>query len=72
MLCFAAKWAVRDTTNQGDEQTNLKKQKKDMEGAKRAGMKFILFGSGWKPNSDFKPDGCFTDYSELLKILGEM
>jgi len=45
---------------------------KDMEGAKRAGMKFILFGSGWKPNSDFKPDGCFTDYSELLKILGEM
>jgi hypothetical protein len=43
-----------------------------MEGAKRAGMKFILFGSGWKPNSDFKPDGVFTDYSELLRILGEM
>jgi putative hydrolase of the HAD superfamily len=45
---------------------------KDMEGAKRAGMKFILFGSGGKPNSNFKPDGCFTEYSELLKILGEM
>jgi len=45
---------------------------KDMEGTKQAGIKFILFGSGGKPNSDFKPDECFTNYSELLKILGEM
>jgi putative hydrolase of the HAD superfamily len=45
---------------------------KDMEGAKKAGMRFILMGSGWKANSDFKPDGCFTNYSELLKILGRV
>jgi len=45
---------------------------KDMEGAKRAGMRFILFGSSVKSGSEFKPDGYFSNYSELLKILGEM
>ncbi len=45
---------------------------KDLLGAKKAGMKFILFGSEFKPHNDFQPDRHFTDYSELLKIVGEM
>jgi putative hydrolase of the HAD superfamily len=45
---------------------------KDLIGAKKAGMKFILFRSEYKPNNDFQPDGHFNDYSELLKILEEM
>jgi putative hydrolase of the HAD superfamily len=45
---------------------------KDMEGAKRAGMRFVLFGSSAKPESGFKPDGYFTNYSGLLKTLQEM
>jgi putative hydrolase of the HAD superfamily len=36
---------------------------KDLVGAKKAGMKFILF------KSEFKP---YNDYSELLKIVEEM
>ena len=45
---------------------------KDLVGAKKAGMTFILFRSGYKPDNDFQPDRHFNDYSELLKILGEM
>ena len=45
---------------------------KDLVGAKRAGMTFILFRSEYKPDNDFQPDRHFNDYSELLKILGEM
>ena len=45
---------------------------KDLIGAKKAGMKFILFRSAYKPNNDFQPDRHFNDYSELLKILEEM
>ena len=45
---------------------------KDLIGAKKAGMKFILFRSEYKPNNDFQPDGQFNDYSELLKIIEEM
>jgi putative hydrolase of the HAD superfamily len=45
---------------------------KDLIGAKKAGMKFILFRSEHKPNNDFQPDRHFNDYSELLKILEEM
>jgi len=45
---------------------------KDLVGAKKAGMKFILFRSEFKPNNDFQPDRQFNDYSELLKIVEEM
>jgi len=45
---------------------------KDLIGAKKAGMKFILFRSAYKPNNDFQPDRQFNDYSELLKIVEEM
>ena len=45
---------------------------KDLVGAKKAGMTFILFRSEFKPCNDFQPDRHFNDYSELLKILGEM
>ena len=45
---------------------------KDLVGAKKAGMAFILFRSEFKPCNDFQPDRRFNDYSELLKILEEM
>jgi putative hydrolase of the HAD superfamily len=45
---------------------------KDLVGAKKAGMKFILFRSECKPHNDFQPDRHFNDYSELLKIVEEM
>jgi putative hydrolase of the HAD superfamily len=45
---------------------------KDLVGAKKAGMKFILFRSEFKPDNDFQPDRHFNDYSELLKIVEEM
>jgi putative hydrolase of the HAD superfamily len=45
---------------------------KDLVGAKKAGMTFILFRSEFKPCNDFQPDRHFNDYSELLKILEEM
>jgi len=45
---------------------------KDLVGAKKAGMTFILFRSEFKPCNDFQPDWHFNDYSELLKILEEM
>ena len=45
---------------------------KDLIGAKKAGVKFILFRSAYKPNNDFQPDRQFNDYSELLKIVEEI
>ncbi len=45
---------------------------KDLVGAKKAGMTFILFRSEFKPYNDFQPDRQFNDYSELLKIVAEM
>ena len=45
---------------------------KDLVGAKKAGMAFILFRSEYKSDHDFQPDRHFNDYSELLKILEEM
>jgi putative hydrolase of the HAD superfamily len=45
---------------------------KDLVGAKKARMKFILFRSEFKPYNDFQPDRHFDDYSELLKIIQEM
>ena len=45
---------------------------KDLLGAKKAGMPFILFRSGYKPCNEFQPDRQFNDYSELLKIIEKM
>lgn len=45
---------------------------KDLIGAKKAGMKFILFRSGCREYNGFQPDKCFYDYSELENILHEM
>lgn len=45
---------------------------KDLIGAKRAGMKFILFGAENKFRNDFQPDGHFSDYSELVKIIEDL
>jgi putative hydrolase of the HAD superfamily len=45
---------------------------KDLVGAKKAGMEFILFRSEFKPHNDFQPDRRFNDYSELLKIVEGM
>ena len=45
---------------------------KDLVGAKKAGMTFILFRSEFKPYNGFQPDRQFNDYSELFKIVEEM
>jgi putative hydrolase of the HAD superfamily len=45
---------------------------KDLVGAKKAGMQFILFRSEFKPYNGLQPDRHFNDYSELLKILEGM
>ncbi|MDA8169858.1 MAG: HAD family hydrolase [Nitrospiraceae bacterium] len=41
---------------------------KDLVGAKKAGMKFIMFRGGGGP-FDFKPDARFSDYSELEGVV---
>ena len=45
---------------------------KDLVGAKKAGMKFILFRAENLSYGEFKPDRCFNSYSELGKIIGEI
>jgi putative hydrolase of the HAD superfamily len=42
---------------------------KDLVGAKKSGMKFILFRPENKSCNDFQPDSHFNNYSELIKIL---
>lgn len=45
---------------------------KDLIGAKKAGMKCILFRSECRQYNGFQPDRCFYDYSELDNILREI
>ncbi len=45
---------------------------KDLVGAKKSGMKFILFKPENKPCNDFQPDGHFNNYSELIEILEQI
>jgi putative hydrolase of the HAD superfamily len=45
---------------------------KDLLGAKRAGMKFILFGQEYQGANDLKPDGVFGDYSVLKEMVMEI
>ncbi len=42
---------------------------KDMSGAKRVGMKFILFRAECREYNGFTPDGCFHDYAEFDSVL---
>lgn len=42
---------------------------KDLLGAKRSGMSFILFGQEFQEYNDLKPDGVFHDYSELEEVV---
>lgn len=45
---------------------------KDLVGAKKAGMIFILFRSECHEYNGFQPDRCFYDYAELENILREI
>lgn len=42
---------------------------KDLSGAKRVGMRFILFKSECREYNGFMPDRCFQDYAEFNTIL---
>jgi len=43
--------------------------RKDLVGAKKAGMRFIYFGQEIQEYNGFKPDGVFSDYSELERVI---
>lgn len=45
---------------------------KDLVGARNAGVKSVLFRSECRSYNGFKPDMCFNDYAELLKILKDL
>jgi putative hydrolase of the HAD superfamily len=45
---------------------------KDLPGAKKAGMKFVLFGSECRDYECLRPDGCFNQYSELEALIREL
>ena len=45
---------------------------KDLVGAKKSGMKFILFKPENKSSNDFQPDSHFSNYSELMEILEQI
>jgi putative hydrolase of the HAD superfamily len=46
--------------------------RKDLVGAKKAGMRFIYFGQEIQEYNGFKPDGFFSDYSELERVVAEI
>ena len=46
--------------------------RKDLVGAKKAGMRFIYFGQEIEEYNGFKPDGVFSDYSELKRVISEV
>lgn len=46
--------------------------RRDLVGAKNAGMKFILFRSECRDYNGFQPDRCFYNYAELENILREI
>lgn len=46
--------------------------RKDIVGPKKAGMKFILFGQEFKESNALRPDGIFSDYSELERVILEI
>ncbi len=46
--------------------------RKDLVGAKKAGMRFIYFGQEIQEYNGFKPDGVFSDYSELGRVISDL
>lgn len=46
--------------------------RKDLVGAKMAGMGCFLFRSGCQSYDGFQPDGCFNDYSRFPVLLKEV
>jgi putative hydrolase of the HAD superfamily len=46
--------------------------RKDLGGAKKAGMRFIYFGQEIQEYNGFKPDGVFSGYSELQRVISEI
>ncbi len=42
---------------------------KDLSGAKRVGMTFLLFRSDCREYNGFTPDGCFHDYAEFASVM---
>jgi putative hydrolase of the HAD superfamily len=46
--------------------------RKDLIGAKKSGMQFIFFGQEIQEYNGFKPDGVFSDYSELKRVVAEI
>jgi len=45
---------------------------KDLSGAKRVGMKFVLFRSECRDYNGFVPDRCFNDYAEFGSVLSDL
>jgi len=45
---------------------------KDLPGARKAGMKFIMFRSECREYDCLQPDGCFNRYPELEEIVREV
>jgi len=45
---------------------------KDAVGAKKAGMRYIMFNSGRDDIKNLQPEKCFNNYRELENILNEM
>lgn len=45
--------------------------RKDLTGCKKAGMRFIYFGQELKEYNALKPDGVFSDYSELERVIAD-
>ena len=46
--------------------------RKDLVGAKKTGMRFIYFGQEIQEYNGFKPDGVFSDYSELGRVIASL
>ncbi len=45
---------------------------RDLIGAKKAGMKFLLFRTSCKNYNGFEADGCFNEYHELQSLLSQI
>ncbi len=46
--------------------------RKDLVGAKKARMRFILFRQEFQEYNGFKPDWVFSDFSELERVIAEI
>ncbi len=46
--------------------------KKDLVGAKKAGIDFLFFRTECRSYDGFQPDGCFNHYSQLPRLLRDL